>query len=84
MTKSVFQQALASKDCWGAAFSTPRRGQEQPTAAQMVLATTPAFFQHRMESLFGQYLWKFVLVYIDDITSHNILRSDGILEKFAT
>jgi hypothetical protein len=33
----------------------------------MGLATTPSLFQHRTEALFGPYLWKFVLVYIDDI-----------------
>ena len=32
----------------------------------MGLSTSPAFFQYRMEKLFGGYLWKFVLVYIDD------------------
>ena len=37
------------------------------TVASMGLATTPSFFQHRMENLFEQYLWQFVLVYIDDV-----------------
>jgi hypothetical protein len=30
------------------------------------LASSPAFFQHRIERIFGRYLWQFVLVYIDD------------------
>ena len=33
----------------------------------MGLSTSPAFFQYRIENLFGGYLWKFVLVYINDI-----------------
>ena len=33
----------------------------------MGLATTPAFFQHRMDVLLAKYLWKTVIVYIDDI-----------------
>lgn len=33
----------------------------------MVLATSPAVFQHRMESILREYLWKFVFVYIDDV-----------------
>lgn len=35
--------------------------------ASMGLASSPAFLQHRMERLFAPYLWKFVLVHIDDI-----------------
>jgi hypothetical protein len=31
------------------------------------LASSLAFFQHRIERIFRQYLWQFVLVYIDDI-----------------
>lgn len=37
------------------------------TRATMGLTSSLAFLQHRMERLFGPYLWKFVLVYIDDI-----------------
>jgi hypothetical protein len=33
----------------------------------MGLAITPSFFQHRIEELFGPYLWRFVLIYIDDV-----------------
>jgi hypothetical protein len=32
----------------------------------MGLLMSPAFFQYYIEKLFGGYLWKFVLVYIDD------------------
>jgi len=37
------------------------------TVATMGLATTPAFFQARMEKLFRQYLWKFVVIYINNV-----------------
>jgi hypothetical protein len=33
----------------------------------MGLVLSPAFFQHYIERRFGPYLWKFVLVYINDI-----------------
>jgi hypothetical protein len=67
MTKGFFQQKIEEKDQWKTAFVTPHRGQEMLTVATMGLANSPGFFQHRMESLFADYLWKFVLVYVDDI-----------------
>lgn len=33
----------------------------------MGLASSPGFFQAKMESILSRYLWDFVLVYIDDI-----------------
>jgi hypothetical protein len=33
----------------------------------MGLGNTPGFFQHRMKKVLEKYLWKFVLVYVDDI-----------------
>ena len=33
----------------------------------MGLTSSPGFLQHRMERVFEQYLWEFVLLYIDDI-----------------
>jgi len=62
LTKGFFQQ----EDRWKTAFVTPHRGHAQLTVSTMGLASSPTFFQHRMERLFGKYLWKFVLVYIDD------------------
>jgi hypothetical protein len=67
ITKSFFQQKICPRDRWKTAFVTPHRGHEQLTVSTMGLASSPSFFQHRMERLFGPYLWKFVLVYIDDI-----------------
>jgi len=67
MTKGFFQQDICEDDQWKTAFVTPHRGQEMLTVSTMGLANSPGFFQHRMEDLFAQYLWNFVLVYIDDI-----------------
>ncbi|KID93902.1 Ribonuclease H-like protein, partial [Metarhizium majus ARSEF 297] len=67
LTKGFFQQPIAESDRWKTSFVTPHRGHERLTVSTMGLATSPAFFQHRMEYLFRQYLWKFVLIYIDDI-----------------
>lgn len=65
--KGFFQQPIAAHDRWKTTFVTPHRGLERMAVATMGLTISPPFFQHRMESLFGAYLWKFVLVYIDDI-----------------
>lgn len=67
MVKGFFQQKIAPEDRWKTSFVTPHRGHEQLTVSTMGLSTSPAFFQHRMEKLFGKYLWQFVLVYIDDV-----------------
>jgi Reverse transcriptase (RNA-dependent DNA polymerase) len=65
--KGFFQQRIRDEDKWKTTFVTAHRGQERLTVSTMGLATSPAFFQHRMESLLAKYLWKTVLVYIDDI-----------------
>lgn len=65
--KGFFQQPLKPEDKWKTTFVTPHRGLQRLTVSTMGLKTSPAFFQHRMDGLFGQYLWQFVLVYIDDI-----------------
>ena len=67
VTKGFFQQPIDPEDQWKTAFVTPHRGHEQLTVSTMGLANSPGFFQHRMESLFGRFLWQFVLVYVDDI-----------------
>lgn len=67
MTKSFFQQGTKSSDWWKTTFVTPHRGQEWLTVSTMGLANTPGFFQHRMELLLSDFLWQFVLVYVDDI-----------------
>lgn len=67
MLKGFFQQPIAAHDRWKTTFVTPHRGLERMAVATMGLTISPPFFQHRMETLFGSYLWLFVLVYIDDI-----------------
>ena len=67
ITKGFYQQPLKPEDRWKTTFVTPHRGQEQLTVATMGLANSPSFFQHRMERILSRYLWKFVLVYVDDI-----------------
>lgn len=52
----------------------------------MELDNTPGFFQSRMEKTFGTYLWKFVLVHMDDImvvspeTEEHSTHLDEVLE----
>lgn len=67
IVKGFFQQPIAEEDQWKTAFVTARRGHEMLTVATMGLINSPGFFQHRMENLLAEYLWTFVLVYIDDI-----------------
>ena len=62
-----FQQETDPKDWWKTTFVTPHRGLEWLTISNMNLGNTPGFFQSRLEKIFGEYLWKFVLVYMDDI-----------------
>jgi hypothetical protein len=67
IVKSFFQQPITPEDQWKTAFVTPHRGHEMYTVSTMGLACSLAFFQHRMETLFQDQLWKFIAVYIDDI-----------------
>ncbi|RMZ85683.1 hypothetical protein DV736_g6568, partial [Chaetothyriales sp. CBS 134916] len=78
IVKSFFQQPIAEEDQWKTAFVTPHRGQEMLTVATMGLINSPGFFQHRMELLLQEYLWKFVLVYIDDVIIFSRNLSDHI------
>lgn len=66
ITKSFFQVPIAAEDRWKTAFVS-HRGHEQMTVSTMGLANSPAFFQHLMENILRRYLWKCLLVYIDDI-----------------
>jgi hypothetical protein len=65
--KGFFQQRIDPADAWKTSFVTPHRGQEHFTVSTMGLANAPGFFQHRMEEILRPYLWKFVVVYVDDI-----------------
>lgn len=78
ITKGFFQQPILPSDKWKTAFVSPHRGYERFTVATMGLATSPAFYQHGMEHTLGQYLWQFVLVYIDDIIVYSRTTKDHL------
>jgi hypothetical protein len=65
--KGFFQQPILESDRWKTTFVTPHRGLERLTVSTMGLATTPSFFQQRMEELLRPYLWESVIVYVDDV-----------------
>ncbi|PFH62963.1 hypothetical protein XA68_10714 [Ophiocordyceps unilateralis] len=78
LTKGFFQQPIRRQDRWKQAFVTAHRGHERLTVSTMGLATSPAFFQHRMEHLLRRYLWQFVLVYIDDVIVYSRSTEDHL------
>lgn len=47
-------------------FRYTHRGHEQMTVSTMSLANSPGFSRHLMEIVLRKYLWKALLVYIDD------------------
>lgn len=67
VTKGFFQQWIVESDHWKTVFVSQHWGQEQLTVATMGLTNSPGFFQHHMEDLLSDYLWSFVLVYVDNI-----------------
>lgn len=74
--QGFFQQPIREDDRFKTTFGTPHRGLERFTVATMGLATSPGFFQQRMEEVLTRYLWQFALVYVDDI----IIYSPGLGE----
>jgi hypothetical protein len=67
LIKSFFQQSINSKNYWKTTFVSQHRDLEWFIVFSMSLNNTSEFFQHRMKKILKKYLWKFVLVYIDDI-----------------
>jgi hypothetical protein len=67
LIKEFFQQTIDSKNYWKTTFVSSHRELEWLTISSMNLNNTSRFFQHRMKRILKKYLWKFVLVYIDDI-----------------
>jgi hypothetical protein len=67
LIKEFFQQSIDSKDYWKTTFVSQHRELEWLTISSMSLDNISKFFQHRMKRVLEKYLWKFVLVYIDDI-----------------
>jgi hypothetical protein len=67
LIKNFFQQSIDSKNYWKTTFVSQHRDLEWFIVFSMNLNNTFEFFQHRMKKVVKKYLWKFVLVYIDDI-----------------
>jgi hypothetical protein len=67
LIKEFFQQSIDSKNYWKTTFVSQHRDLEWLTIFNMSLNNTSRFFQHKMKRVLEKYLWKFVLVYIDDI-----------------
>jgi hypothetical protein len=67
LIKNFFQQSIDSKNYWKTTFVSQHRDLEWLIVFNMNLNNTSEFFQHKMKKVLKKYLWKFVLVYIDDI-----------------
>jgi hypothetical protein len=67
LIKSFFQQSIDSNNYWKTTFVSQHRDLEWFIVFNMNLDNTFEFFQHRMKKVLEKYLWKFILVYIDDI-----------------
>ncbi len=67
LIKDFFQQSIDSKNYWKTTSVSQHRDLEWFIVFSMNLNNTFEFFQHRMKKVLKKYLWKFVLVYIDDI-----------------
>ena len=67
LTKGFFQQETELKNWWKTTFVTSHRRLEWLTMNSMKLNNILGFFQSRMKKIFDFYLWKFVLVYMNDI-----------------
>lgn len=55
LKKGFYQQPIADEDKWKVSFFSEHRGHERFTRSVMVLATSPAVFQHRMESTLREH-----------------------------
>ena len=66
-TKEFFQQDINSKNYWKTTFATFHKELKWLTVFSMKLKNTSKFFQNRMKKIFDFYLWKFVLIYMNDI-----------------
>ena len=65
--KNFFQQKIKSDDKWKTTFVTFYRNLKWLTMSSMKFDNTSDFFQSRMKKMFKIYLWKFVLIYMNDI-----------------
>ena len=67
VTKDFFQQSIWKTDHWKTAFVTPHCGHEQLTVSIMELTNFSEFFQHCIKDMLQSYLWKFLLIYVNNI-----------------
>ena len=67
VTKNFFQQLIQKTDCWKMTFMTSHHSHEQLTVSIMKLTNSSEFFQHCMKDMLQFYLWKFLLIYVNDI-----------------
>ena len=65
--KKNFQQKIKSENKWKTTFVTFHRKFEWLTVSNMKFDNTFDFFQNRMKKVCKIYLWKFVLIYMNDI-----------------
>ena len=65
--KDFFQQKIKSDDRWKTTFVTFHRDLKWLTISNMKFNNTFGFFENRMKKNFKIYLWKFVLIYMNDI-----------------
>ena len=66
-TKRFFQQNINFKNYWKTIFVTFHKKLKWLTIFSMNFENTSDFFQNRMKKIFETYLWKFVLMYMNDI-----------------
>ena len=66
-TKEFFQQNINSKNYWKTTFANFHNKLKWLTIISIKLKNTSKFFQNRIKKIFDFYLWKFVLIYINDI-----------------
>ena len=74
--KKIFQQNIDSKNYWKTTFVTFHKKLKWLTIFSMNLKNTSNFFQNRMKKIFDFYLWKFVLIYMNDIIIYFKISTD--------
>ena len=65
--KKIFQQNIDLKNYWKITFAIFHKKLKWLTIFNINLKNISNFFQNRMKKIFDFYLWKFVLIYMNDI-----------------
>ena len=74
--KEFLQQNIDSKNYWKTTFATFHKKLKWLTIFNMNLKNISNFFQNRMKKIFDFYLWKFVLIYMNDIIIYFKISTD--------